>query len=160
LPRSESQKRGIGRRFQGSVPSHPHDGRSLRQIRLGVRGRPPFHDGTVEGWGPPMPEEGSEAASSPEERLACWKRRIVVRGFPLIHNKTVDEWGTALLGCFMTGPPALRLTSYSPSRSTPPPVQVSDPSARSRSWPCRRPQSPACSPAGCIWPRPLAHRPR
>jgi hypothetical protein len=33
-----------------------------------------------------------------------------VRGLPLIHEKTVDEWGTAVLGYFMTGPPA-----YAPS---------------------------------------------
>jgi len=32
--------------------------------------------------------------------------RMEVRGVPLIHDKTVDEWGTAVLGYFMTGPPA------------------------------------------------------
>ena len=31
---------------------------------------------------------------------------VEVRGLPLIHDKTVDEWGTAVLGYFMTGPPA------------------------------------------------------
>ena len=31
---------------------------------------------------------------------------VEIRGLPLIHDKTVDEWGTAVLGYFMTGPPA------------------------------------------------------
>jgi hypothetical protein len=37
------------------------------------------------------------------DRATCL---VEVCGLPLIHDKTVDEWGTAVLGYFMTGPPA------------------------------------------------------
>jgi len=38
-------------------------------------------------------------------------RRVEDRGLPLIHDKAVDEWGIAVLGYFMTGPPAQRLAA-------------------------------------------------